>query len=293
MVRLVNTLSQTQSEDSVKKILLTQYVTGFPISALSFDDQVNVMMEWAQTRLSKVVCVSNVHMLMEGHWNREFARVLMNADMLTPDGMPLVWMTHWMKRKPQDRVAGVELMMALCERSQAASVSIFLLGSTPEMLSQMRQRLLSDFPGLRVVGMISPPFRALSAEEDQAIAAQINASGAGLVFVSLGCPKQERWMSSQRGQVRAVMVGLGGAFSVYAGNKNWAPEWVRKYGLEWCYRLMQEPGRLWKRYASTIPPFIWLAFKQIIKVRLGISPDTSLRKKYLSSRRAKNERWTR
>jgi N-acetylglucosaminyldiphosphoundecaprenol N-acetyl-beta-D-mannosaminyltransferase len=264
-----------------KECLPTQNVTGFPISALSFDAQVGVILRWAQAHLSKVVCVSNVHMLMEGHWQSEFARVLLRADLLTPDGMPLVWLTGLMKGKPQDRVAGMELMLALCERSQAMGVSVFLMGSTPEMLAQMAQQLSQDFPNLKVAGTVSPPFRELTKQEDRAIADQINASGAGLVFVSLGCPKQEQWMSLHRGQISAVMVGLGGAFSVYAGVKQWAPEWVRRYGLEWCYRLIQEPGRLWKRYATTIPPFVWLAFKQVLKVRLGISPDISLREKYL------------
>ncbi|MGI8933581.1 MAG: WecB/TagA/CpsF family glycosyltransferase [Phormidesmis sp.] len=251
-----NSSESGQFTGQFKSSLPTQNVTGFPISALSFDGQVSVIMQWAIARLSRVVCVSNVHMLMEGHWQREFARVLINADLLTPDGMPLAWMTGLMKGQPQDRVAGMDLMLALCKQAQETGVSIFCLGSTPEVLETIRQKLAKDFPDLQVVGMVSPPFRALSKEEDAAIARQINESGAGLVFVSLGCPKQERWMGEHRGQVQAVMVGLGGAFSVYVGEKKWAPVWVRKYGLEWCYRLKQEPGRLWKRYASTIPPFL-------------------------------------
>ena len=271
------------SSESVqfKRSLPTQNVTGFPISALSFDDQVDAIMQWAIARSSKVVCVSNVHMLMEGHWQREFARVLVNADLLTPDGMPLAWMTGLMKGQPQDRVAGMELMLALCAQAQETGVSVFFLGSTSEMLETIRQKLAGDFPNLQVVGTVSPPFRELSEAEDEAIAAQINESGAGLVFVSLGCPKQERWMGRHRGQVQAVMVGLGGAFSVYVGEKKWAPVWVRKYGLEWCYRLLQEPRRLWRRYASTIPPFLWLAFKQVVKVRLGMDPDLSLRQQWV------------
>ena len=233
-------------------------------------------MRWAQARLSKVVCVSNVHMLMEGHWDQQFTQVLQKADLLTPDGMPLAWMTGLMKGCPQDRVAGMELMMALCKRAEAAGVSVFFFGSTPEMLTQIRGRLAVDFPELSVVGMVSPPFRELTEDEDKTIADQINQSGAGLLFVSLGCPKQERWMAEHRGRVNAVMIGLGGAFSVCAGTKRWAPPWVRQYGLEWLYRLMQEPRRLWKRYALTIPPFLWLAFKQVVKVRLGVEPDRSL-----------------
>ena len=266
---------KTSSLVKLKKPIPTQSVTGFPISALSFDGQVRTIMQWASYRLSRVVCVANVHMLMEGHWNRTFADVLMTADMLTPDGMPLVWMTSLMKGKAQDRVAGMELMLALCRQAEMMNVSLFLFGSTAEMLTQIRFRLAEDFPELRITGMVSPPFRPLNEVENAAIAAQINQSGAGLVFVSLGCPKQETWMSAQSGRIKAVMVGLGGAFPVYAGNKQWAPSWMRRHGLEWCYRLKQDPRRLWKRYASTIPPFVWLAIAQVVKMRLGLDPNRS------------------
>jgi len=210
---------------------------------------------------------------MEGHWHPDFANVLRQSDLLTPDGMPLVWMTALMKEASQDRVAGLELMLALCQRAQDSQVSVFLLGSTEETIAGVRSRLAIDFPNLRISGTLSPPFRALSEEENRAITNRINQSGAGLVFISLGCPKQERWMNEHRDQIRAVTVGVGGVFSVYAGEKRWAPEWMRKYGLEWSYRLAQEPKRLWKRYALTIPPFLLLATKQIVKTRLGLDPD--------------------
>lgn len=274
MIPLIEMSSLVKLQES----MLTQNVTGFPVSALSFDGQVSAIMTWARARLSRVVCVSNVHMLMEGHWNESFANVLRKADLLTPDGMPLVWMTSLMKGKHQDRVAGMELMLALCVKAQAMNVSLFLFGSTHEVLGQIRAQMAEDFPELQTVGMVSPPFRPLSEAENSAIAAQINESGAGLVFVSLGCPKQERWMSENSANIEATLVGLGGAFPVYAGNKEWAPSWVRRNGLEWCYRLKQDPRRLWKRYASTIPPFMWLAFKQVVKVKLGLDPDRSLRR---------------
>ena len=276
MIHSSEVLSSAQRE----KPMPTQRVVGFPISTLSFEAHLDTLMRWAQRHLSKVVCVCNVHMLMEGNWQADFAEVLTDADLLTPDGMPLAWMTSLMNRQRQDRVAGMELMQGLCERSQTEKIGIFFLGSTPEMLSKIEQKLGQDYPSLRVAGMVSPPFRALSAKEEKAIVEEINASGAGLVFVSLGCPKQEHWMHRHRGQVQATMVGLGGAFSVYAGEKQWAPAWVRKYGLEWCYRLMQEPRRLWKRYASTIPPFLWLALKQVVKVRLGMNPELAFRQQW-------------
>ncbi|PZO21109.1 MAG: glycosyltransferase [Leptolyngbya foveolarum] len=253
--------------------LPVQNVIGFPISTLSFDEQVETMTNWAKVRQSKIVCVSNVHMLMEGHWHSNFSSVLSKADLLTPDGMPLVWLAGLMKGSAQDRVAGMDLMQALCQQAEVLGVSIFFFGSTTETLVKIKAQLTKEFPDLEIAGMVSPPFRPLSLEEDQQIVNEINRSGAGLVFVSLGCPKQERWMSQRQGEVKAVMVGLGGAFAVYAGIKQWAPAWVRDNGLEWLYRLIQEPGRLWKRYASTIPPFLWLALNQVVKARLGLNPD--------------------
>lgn len=270
-VRSLGKLSSAVS----RKATTTQPVTGFQVSILSFEAQVDCIIQWAQARLSKVVCVCNVHMLMEGHWHMEFAEVLKRADMLTPDGMPLVWMTALMKGKPQDRVAGMELMMSLCEKAQAKQVSIFLFGSTPEMLLKIQRKMFQNYPQLAVVGMISPPFRPLTAAEDSRVVKEINRSGAGLVFVSLGCPKQEAWMDAHHDRVQATMVGLGGSFAVYAEDLRWAPPLVRKCGMEWCYRLVQEPRRLWQRYAGTMPPFVWLAAKQIIKVKLGIDLDRS------------------
>lgn len=215
---------------------------------------------------------------MEGTWKPDFAKVLKEADMLTPDGMPLVWMTSRMSGQPQDRVAGLELMRALCRQAASDNVSIYFVGSTDSVLLEIRRRLSEEFPSLKIAGMVSPPFRPLTVEEDLLLTRQINDSQAGLVFLSLGCPKQERWMHDRKGKVRATMIGLGGAFSVYAGVQRWAPGWVRRNGLEWLYRLAQEPGRLWRRYTETIPPFIWLAGKQLFKVRIGFSPEKSIRK---------------
>lgn len=265
--------TEVQSSFELSTPLPTQTVAGFPISALSFNAQVETIMRWARSRASRMVCVSNVHMLMEGRWDPTFASVLRRSDLLTPDGMPLVWMTALMKGESQDRVAGMELMLALCQQAEEKKVSVFFLGSTEETLAEIRRRLANDFPALRVAGTLSPPFRDLSPDENKAITDTIESSGAGLVFVSLGCPKQEKWMGEHHRQVKSVMVGIGGVFSVYAGEINWAPAWVRRYGMEWCYRLMQEPKRLWKRYALTIPPFVLLAIRQIVETRLGLHSE--------------------
>ncbi|MBT9314753.1 WecB/TagA/CpsF family glycosyltransferase [Leptothoe spongobia] len=258
-------------QKSTKK-LETQNVIGFPVTAESFETQVDTMVGWARQRLSKAVCVANVHMLVEAKCNKKFARVLHRADMLTPDGMPLVWITSRLRKRQQERVAGMDILLSLCEKATQENISVFFLGSTPDVLWSMEQRLNKEFPDLKVVGMESPPFRPLTIEEDESLVQRLNSSGAGLVLVALGCPKQEWWMYNHKGRVKAVMVGLGGVFPVFAGQQKWAPVWVQKNGLEWLYRLVQEPRRLWKRYAKTIPLFLLLAFKQLVKIKLGLEP---------------------
>ncbi|RUT00266.1 UDP-N-acetyl-D-mannosaminuronic acid transferase [Dulcicalothrix desertica PCC 7102] len=244
--------------------LPTKKVLDFPITALKLDDQVQTILDWAVERESKTVCVANVHMLMEAHWNPEFANILKGADIVTPDGMPLVWMMRQMGARYQDRVAGMDIMMSLCKLAEAKNISVFYLGSQSEILSRMRKRLNKEFPRLKIAAMEPLPFRPLTEAEDQALIDKIHSSGAGVVLVSLGCPKQENWMAQHKGKVQAVMIGLGGVFPVYAGIHKRAPRVVRDLGLEWLYRWMQEPRRLWQRYTKTIPPFIWLALKQLL-----------------------------
>ena len=254
------------------KNLEIQNVIGFPVTAESFDTQVDTMLGWARQRLSKVVCVANVHMLVEAKCHEGFAQVLHNADMLTPDGMPLVWVTSRLRKRKQDRVAGMDILLSLCKKAAQEDLSVFFLGSTPDVLWGMEQRLKREFPTLKIAGMVSPPFKPLTQDEDKALVQEVNDSGASIVLVSLGCPKQEWWMDTHKDRIQAVMIGLGGVFPIFAGEKKWAPVWVQKNGLEWLYRLIQEPQRLWKRYAKTIPLFLLLAFKQLVKVKLGLEP---------------------
>lgn len=248
----------TSKESSSKEII------GFPVTALPFDTQIALILNWAKTWSSRFVCIANVHMLVEAYRDPNFALVLENSDLVTPDGMPLVWMLRLMGVSNQDRVAGLDVLLALCRQASREKISTFFLGSDASTLAQVRQKLEQDFPNLIIAGMEPLPFRPMSEEEDRAVVHKLNESKCGLVFVCLGCPKQEIWMAQHKGRVQAVMIGLGGAFPVYAGIHKRAPEFVRSLGLEWLYRLLQEPRRLWKRYSSTIPVFLWLAFKQII-----------------------------
>ncbi|NER79870.1 MAG: WecB/TagA/CpsF family glycosyltransferase [Leptolyngbya sp. SIO1D8] len=238
-------------------------VTGTPVTALQSSDHIRTMLDWAKYGFSRYVCVANVHMMMEAHWHSDLRSVLEQADLVTPDGMPLVWMMRFLGATAQDRVAGMDIFMSLCRQAAEADVSIYLLGSTQDVLSKMQKRLSQEFPNLHVAGAESLPFRPLTSAEDATLIERVNQSGAGLTFVSLGCPKQEYWMAAHRGKIHSVMVGIGGVFPVYAGMKKHAPKWIRESGLEWVYRLLQEPRRLWKRYWKTIPPFIWLALQQI------------------------------
>ena len=254
----------------------TVNIVSSPVSALPFENQIDVIAGWAKQKVSKFVCVANVHMLMEAHWNQDFRAVLEKADLVTPDGMPLVWLMRAFGFKEQDRVAGLDILLAVCRRAESDGQSVFFVGSTEDVLEKIRVRLSEDFPNLKVAGTMSPPFRTLTSAEDEALVREINESGAEIVFVAFGCPKQESWMAQHRDRISAVMVGLGAVFPLYAGLHHRAPLWIRESGLEWLYRLFQEPRRLWKRYGTTIPPFLWLATKQLFNVS---SQSVSVRKK--------------
>ncbi len=239
-------------------------VLKFRITTLSFEEQALLILRWARRRQSKMVCLANVHMLMEAYWSQEFSSVLDKADMIASDGMPLVWVLKAMGVATQQRVAGMDLFFRLCELTSLCNVGIFFVGSQREVLEKMRVRLTQDYPNLKISGMEPLPFRPLLDSENKALIEQINNSGAGIVLVCLGCPKQEYWMAEHLGKIKAVMLGVGAVFPVYAGLQKRAPRIIRDNGAEWAYRLIQEPRRLWPRYRKTIPPFLYLATHQVI-----------------------------
>lgn len=239
-------------------------VLDCPVTALPLSTQIAIISSWSEERLSRIICVANVHMLMEAHWHLEMSAVLQNADVVVPDGMPLVWMMRLMGIRDQDRAAGLDILLGICQSSMEKGVSVYFLGCRADVLDRIKTKLDEDFPNLKIAGMEPLPFRPLTSTEDEAVVQRINNSGAGIVLVALGCPKQEYWMAEHRHRIRAVLIGVGGAFPVYAGIHRRAPKWIREMGLEWFYRLMQEPHRLWKRYAATIPPFMYLALRQLL-----------------------------
>lgn len=238
------------------------------ISTGSYETFIDSIVELSQTKKSSYVCVTNVHMLVEAHNSKEFAEVVNGADIATPDGFPVARGLGWLHKTFQPRVAGMDLITSLFERSEKDSLKIFLYGSSEEVLKRIKQKTQIEYPNLNIVGSISPPFRFLENKEKTLIVDEINEHNPDFVFVALGCPKQERWMAEHKDLVNSCMIGLGGAFPVYAGTVTRAPEWVQRHGLEWLFRLYKEPKRLWRRYSYTNTKFIMLFTAQLIRKRI-------------------------
>jgi N-acetylglucosaminyldiphosphoundecaprenol N-acetyl-beta-D-mannosaminyltransferase len=235
------------------------------ISVGSYDSVQDWMIQEARRRVSRMVCFANVHMVVEAQRNATIAQAVNNADWVTPDGVPLVWAMRGLHQVKQERVAGMDITASLLERASKEGISVFFYGSTPQLLDRIREVCNDRFPSLQIAGMISPPFRAPTPAEDSETITQISASGAGLLFVALGCPKQELWMSRMQGKIPAVMLGIGNALAVFAGEEERSPGWMQKAGLEWCFRLAQEPRRLLKRYAVTNSLYVYYILRQFMK----------------------------
>jgi N-acetylglucosaminyldiphosphoundecaprenol N-acetyl-beta-D-mannosaminyltransferase len=241
------------------------------IDALTWDEALGRITQWAAARESRYVCICNVHSVVTTTSDVEFKIAVNNADMATPDGAPVAWALRRLGHPGQERINGPDLMMKYLAEAERLGQSVFFYGSTESTLARLRVALNGQFPALRIAGMHSPPFRALSREEDEHIVDMINDSGANVVFVGLGCPKQEKWMADHRGRVRGVMVGVGAAFDYHAGVVKRAPLWWQRNGLEWLYRLGCEPRRLFKRYMVTNTLFVVGFLRQIVSTKLALS----------------------
>ncbi len=231
-------------------------ILGAFIDALTWKEALSAMTTWADKRESRYLCICNVHSVTTTTRDPAFCRIINSADLATPDGAPVAWALRKFGFPNQERIDGPSLMWKYLEQAEVLGQSVFLYGSTDETLERLRMRIKESFPALRLVGSYAPPFRSLTEEEDEAEVDMINRTGAQVVFVGLGCPKQEQWMASHRGRVQAVMVGVGAAFDYHAGTKKRAPVWWQRHGLEWLYRLGTEPQRLMKRYMVTNTLFI-------------------------------------
>jgi N-acetylglucosaminyldiphosphoundecaprenol N-acetyl-beta-D-mannosaminyltransferase len=211
------------------------------------------------------VCFSTVHMVMEAYDNAGYGAKVNGADLIITDGMPLVWMQKLQGARDARRVRANDLMTMLCAYAAENNLSVGFYGGKQEVIDAMQERAQKELPRLRIVYAFSPPFRPLTEEEDTAVTAEINRARPDILFMGLGCPKQENWMAAHKNKVPAVMLGVGASFDFYAGKVKESPAWLGKLGLEWLYRLTQEPKRLWRRYLILNPRFMWLAARQLIR----------------------------
>jgi N-acetylglucosaminyldiphosphoundecaprenol N-acetyl-beta-D-mannosaminyltransferase len=242
--------------------LVHHYILNMRVDATSYEDATDRVLAWAKAEKSCYVCAANVHMTMEVYEDQAFARVVNNAALVTPDGMPLVWGLQALGVQNPSRVYGPNLTLSVCESAAREGVPISLYGGTPESLAAFVEFLEKRFPAIKIGCQISPPFRPLTPEEDAAYTQQIVDSGARILFVGIGCPRQEFWMAAHKDRIPAVMLGVGAAFDFYSGRVKQAPAWMQKWGLEWLFRLSREPKRLWKRYIYNNPRFVWLFLLQ-------------------------------
>lgn len=241
----------------------TSKIISINVHNLSFKESMRQIIERGQKHQPGFVCFTNVHMIIEAYYDAAFQKDLKKATLMLPDGKPVALACKWLYKKPQERIAGMDFMPALFEETSKINGKVFLFGSTPEVLEKLTERIHQDYAGTQVVGAISPPFRKLSEEESNAFLKQINDSGAQYVLVALGCPKQEKWMAQNYQHISAVLLGLGGVFPVMAGTQKRCPRWMSNASLEWLFRLIQEPRRLFKRYFYTNTRFLYLLFRQM------------------------------
>ncbi len=239
-----------------------RHILGMRVDATSYEDATQRVIDWAKAAESRYICAANVHMVMETYDRGEFACTVNNADLVTPDGKPLVQALRALGIKEASQVRGPNLTLHVCEAAAKEGVAIGLYGGTPESLTLFTTFLQKRYPGIKIVSQISPPFRSLTAAEDAEYTQQLVESKARIVFVGIGCPKQELWMAAHHGKIPAVMLGVGAAFDFHSGRVKQAPVWMQQAGLEWVFRLKSEPRRLWKRYATHNPRFLLFFFTQ-------------------------------
>lgn len=239
------------------------------VNITSLEKTVAQVTRWVNGIQSRTICVSNVHMCMETYDSPAFAKVVNSADMVIPDGKPIALALKLLGYPEAQQVRGADITLSLCELAANKGLVIGLYGGTEQALVDFEIFLRESYPMIRIGCAISPPFRELTVQEDRAMIDQINQAGVQILFVGLGCPKQERWMAEHKEKMNAVMLGVGAVFDFLSGNKKEAPRWVQAIGMEWFFRLCSEPRRLWKRYFKHNPRFIYFLSLQVLRRKLG------------------------
>ncbi|MPZ19215.1 MAG: WecB/TagA/CpsF family glycosyltransferase [Luteitalea sp.] len=234
-------------------------ILGVRVNAIDMDGALDVIDRWITSGAGQYVCVTGVHGVMESQRDARLRDIHNAAGLVTPDGMPLVWLSRWRGWRNTARVYGPDLMLAICERSLATGYRHFFFGGREGVPERLARRLEKRYPGLAIAGTYSPPFKAMTPEEEAQVIRRINDAKPDIVWVGLGTPKQERWMATHVHELSpSVLIGVGAAFDFHAGLKRQAPKWMQQSGLEWLFRLASEPRRLWRRYLVNNPQFIWL-----------------------------------
>jgi N-acetylglucosaminyldiphosphoundecaprenol N-acetyl-beta-D-mannosaminyltransferase len=248
-------------------------VVGIPISVTSYEGVLGAISDRPRDKgLSVAVC--NVHSVMSARRNQALRSAIAGAEIATPDGVPLVWGLRWTGQPDQERVYGPELMRLALVESARLGWKHYIYGSSPETLSRLTAAIDDFAPEAEIVGAVSPPFRELSAGEEQETLDAIAASQADVVWVGLGMPKQELWMHRVKDRLPGVaLLGVGAAFDFLAGTVKQAPPWMQRSGLEWLYRLIQEPRRLWRRYIWNNPGYVLLLAWQVLRTKLTDRPS--------------------
>lgn len=243
-------------------------VIGVRVSATTYDGLIDAVMGAARDRRSACVSHLAVHGVVEASRDKTFRAMLDDFDAVAPDGHPVRHAPNFLyKTNLADRCYGPEFTLRVCERAAREGVGVYLYGSHAQVVEAMRDNLAARFPGLRIVGCEPSIFRPLTPEEDEALVERVSASGAGVFFVGLGCPLQEKFAWAHKGRIHAVMICVGAAFDFHAGTKKMAPAWMQRHSLEWLYRLLQEPRRLWRRYFVYNSVFLWRLFLQACRIK--------------------------
>jgi N-acetylglucosaminyldiphosphoundecaprenol N-acetyl-beta-D-mannosaminyltransferase len=244
-------------------------VAGILISCTTYSETVGCVIAAAEQRSAALVAATSVHGLTLGAIEPHFGQVLNRFDVLTPDGQPVRWALNLLRQAGlKERVYGPTLMLMICREAAARQLGVYLYGGRPEVLERLVPRLRELSPGLTIAGVRSPPFRPLTPEEDADDVRDIVDSHARILFVGLGCPRQEQWALLHRNQLAMPIICVGAAFDFHAGVLKQAPRWMQDRGLEWLFRLAMEPRRLWRRYAKHVPIFIALVAREYLATRV-------------------------
>jgi N-acetylglucosaminyldiphosphoundecaprenol N-acetyl-beta-D-mannosaminyltransferase len=243
-------------------------VLGVGISAISMIDAVHYSDKFLQSGARGYICVTGVHGIMEAQDDEQFRHILNSSFLTTPDGKPTVWVGHWQGLTNMTRVYGPDFMLEFCKLSVDRGYKHFLYGGRPGIAEDLKEKLTLRYPGLQIVGTYTPPFRPLTSQEETELEEQLLEAKPDILWCGLSTPKQERFMARYTDKLPVnLMVGVGAAFDINSGNLKDAPKWMKDAGLQWLYRVIQEPRRLAGRYFKNNPRFLWLTFLQLTGIR--------------------------